>query len=103
MVDRTAGSGRGFFQTPEAGSGLASVQDAAAGSFHRADISVSEGRDAAQTLKEVQRGALAGEQHARGTSNPGDFVARVEVVTGAPDQIHGAGAGREFLEDHRKQ
>src|SRR5689334_21412592 len=79
MIGGARGGDRHFFETAQTGSRLSGVENHAAGAFDGTHVSAGKRGDAPQTLKEVQRDALAGEQRARRTAHGRDLVTAVKA------------------------
>ena len=78
VVRYAAGARRHFLQVAQARGGLAGIENAAGGTFHRVDVSAPQGRDAAQMLQKIERDSFAREQHAGAAVDSRYFLARFQ-------------------------
>ena len=72
MVDPAAAADGVLLEGPQAGRGLARVEDRDAGAGDRVDEATGERGDAGQAAEEVERGSLAGEDRPRGALDLGE-------------------------------
>jgi len=86
MVGDTAGGSGHFLQTPQAGRGLARIQDTAARTLNRVDVSPRQGGHAAQPLQEIERHPLALQQLPRRAAHLGQHIARLQPGAVAAQQ-----------------
>ncbi len=92
VVGAAADADRVFLCQPQAGQGLAGVDDLGAGAGHGVDIAAGEGGGAREQLQEVERGAFGGEQRARAGDDVAEGLAGLDTIAilGMPED----GGGR---------
>ncbi len=76
------------YRLPQAGQGLAGIEQASLGAFQQSHIAADLGRHAGEHLHEVQRGALAGQQHPRRAAQPAKRLVRYQTVAVCHQPLH---------------